>query len=396
MRLVLAGAVACLLAGCTEEPQPIPFDCSAITFATPPGDSAAPAQPIGDSRPWSGSLRDAVATAIQRPGFTGAPAPTHVLVLTGGGQWGAFGAGFVAGWPAQGGAERPGRPRFDVVTGVSTGAILAPFALLGEGYDQIMLKAYDGVGEQDLLRWQIWRAALGWSPALTDPGPLRDRIRTALLETGPQGRTIDVLAQAHREGRRVLVGAVEADKAVFAAIDVTQLAAMKEGAAEAVTEAIMASAALPAIFPPVRICGATFIDGGMMDSVFLPDAMTEIRSGASASGDRVTVYLVVNSSLRTGYRSALRDDVLGVAGRAASIMMDHIMDRTLHRMARAARDNRIALYPTSATDSGCVTDSSLQSMFDPAFTACLADFGVRRAQSEAPWHAVADSPDAGR
>src|SRR5581483_4954397 len=114
--LLLAGTLLC---ACVNQ-RPREAVCPAVTGAP---------QPTFDA-----SLADAMAAR-----WTGAPGHPHqrteILVLSGGGAWGAYGAGFLNGWSQRPAAMGGQRPQFDVVTGISVGAIMAPYAFLGPRYD---------------------------------------------------------------------------------------------------------------------------------------------------------------------------------------------------------------------------------------------------------------------
>ena len=61
----------------------------------------------------------------------------NILALSGGGANGAFGAGFLCGWTQAG-----TRPKFKIVTGISTGTIIATLAFLGTEYNEVLKDIY--------------------------------------------------------------------------------------------------------------------------------------------------------------------------------------------------------------------------------------------------------------
>ena len=122
----------------------------------------------------------------------------HYLALSGGGEEGAFGAGLLSGWTDHG-----DRPEFDIVTGISTGALIAPFAFLGSEYDEQLETFYTTLSTDDLIITGVWRRiqALTGSSALTDNTPLANIIKKFITE--------DIFAKIaieHRKGRRLYVG----------------------------------------------------------------------------------------------------------------------------------------------------------------------------------------------
>jgi predicted acylesterase/phospholipase RssA len=122
------------------------------------------------------------------------------LVLSGGGARGAFAAGVLRGW-----SEAHTRPEFDVVTGVSTGALIAPFAFLGPAYDDRLEAIYTNIDDHDVFRRRPL-AGLLWADSLADPTPLRNKISA---EVTPD--LLDRIAAEHRKGRRLYVATTDLD-----------------------------------------------------------------------------------------------------------------------------------------------------------------------------------------
>jgi predicted acylesterase/phospholipase RssA len=193
-----------------------------------------------------------------------APAPPVMdfLILSGGGDWGAFGAGVLKGWNQVAGPL--GRPRFDVVTGVSTGALIAPFAFLGDeaSINQIV-ELYrnprsDWFQPRSLLTFLTGGASYGDIPGLEAD------IRRTLDE--PMMRR---LVEAGREGRVLGVNTSNLDFAEMHAWDVVAEAerALKTGETERVSRILLASSAIPGAFPPREIDGDLYVDGAMTGNI---------------------------------------------------------------------------------------------------------------------------------
>src|SRR5205823_279386 len=121
-------------------------------------------------------------SAIRQVSFV----PRNVLVLSGGGMNGAFTAGVLKGWTARG-----DRPTFDVVTGISTGAIIAPFAFLGAEYDAMLERGYTTLHDGDIFRRRSPLVLL-WSDSLADSEPLRKKIASDITP-----EVLDRIARAH-------------------------------------------------------------------------------------------------------------------------------------------------------------------------------------------------------
>ncbi len=121
----------------------------------------------GDVAPW---VREAQLAATRRRSALGAarlPPPADYLALSGGGDFGAFGAGLMVGWSAAG-----TRPQFEVVTGISAGALIAPFAFLGPAYDPQLRDVFTGISPADVLVLGRLLTAVLFGEAIADTSPL--------------------------------------------------------------------------------------------------------------------------------------------------------------------------------------------------------------------------------
>src|SRR5262245_4562815 len=156
---------------------------------------------------------DAEGSAIQSVGYR----PRNALVLSGGGMNGAYTAGVLKGWTASG-----ERPTFDVVTGISTGALIAPFALLGSEYDDDLERSYTTLRDNDIFKRRLL-VTLPWAESIADSSPLRKRIEA---EVTPQ--LLERVARAYREGRRLYVGTTDLDAKKLVVWDMGAIAAGKE------------------------------------------------------------------------------------------------------------------------------------------------------------------------
>ena len=219
------------------------------------------------------------------------------LVLSGGGARGAFAAGVLRGW-----SEAHTRPEFDVVTGVSTGALIAPFAFLGPAYDDRLADIYTTTGNHDIFRFRPLAGIL-WADSLADPARLRKRIAAELTP-----EFVDLIAAEHRKGRRLYVATTDLDSKRPAVWDLGAIAA--SGAPSRRTllcDVILASCSVPALFPPVPIDveidgrwhTELHVDGAVSADAFLPPAVLEgeFRGVTGPSTGRTEVYVVVSGRL---------------------------------------------------------------------------------------------------
>ena len=185
--------------------------------------------------------------------------------MSGGGDYGAFGAGFLIGWGEVEDAEWR-RPEFDAVSGVSTGALLAPFAFLG---DDESLRTVEDFYRNPKKDWILERGPLFFLPFnpsfMTIPGLQRD-IRAVI-----DAEFVDALAERSRAGAYLVVSATDLDlgRQRFWNVGAEAERASKTGDEDRLERMLLASAAIPAVFPPVEIDGAMYADGGVTANVFL-------------------------------------------------------------------------------------------------------------------------------
>ena len=169
--------------------------------------------------------------------------PGIFLALSGGGDDGAFGAGVLCGWTAHG-----DRPQFKLVTGISTGALIAPFAFLGSSYDETLRHLYTGISSQDILRKNSLLTVL-WRESLADTKPLAN-----MLERYVDEAMVAEVAAEHKKGRRLIIGTTQLDAQRLVLWDMGAIAS--SGSPDAVKlfrKIMLTSASIPGAFPPQYI-----------------------------------------------------------------------------------------------------------------------------------------------
>jgi hypothetical protein len=197
--------------------------------------------------------------------------PMNILAISGGGMYGAFDVGVLNGW-----SESGTRPRFDLVTGVSAGALIATFAFLGPQYDAFLRDSFLNATKNDIYQRRSIFAMIT-SDSIARSKPLEAKIDAAITP-----EILREVARAHAEGRRLYVGTTNLDTRRLAIWDMGAIAAA--GTPEALNlyrKLILASASVPGFMPPVlidiEIDGQTIkemhVDGGTTASIFLPTAM---------------------------------------------------------------------------------------------------------------------------
>ncbi|NEU11251.1 patatin [Methylobacterium sp. BTF04] len=232
------------------------------------------------------------------------------LVLSGGGENGAFAAGLLRGW-----SEAGTRPVFGIVTGVSTGAMIAPFAFIGSTGDEALRQSYTEISAADVFEFG------GTTEALTDTWPLKRRIEKSVTV-----KLLKAVAVEHAKGRRLLIAtnAVDGERPVLWDMGAIASAGGPK-ALDLFRAVILASAAVPGVFPPVMIDavatdGKRFQemhdDGGTTAPYYLaPEAILLDPSAAPLPTHRV--YLVVNNTITPDFQMASRT-TLSVLGRSMS------------------------------------------------------------------------------
>ena len=193
--------------------------------------------------------------------------PLTFLALSGGGDDGAFGAGLLCGWTVHG-----DRPRFKMVTGISTGALIAPFAFLGSSHDHVLRHLYTGVTSSDIFRQKSLLTVL-WRESVADTAPL-----ARLLELYVDEAMLAEVAAEHKKGRRLIIGTTQLDAQRLVLWDMGAIATSGHpDAIKLFRKVMLASASIPGAFPPQYIkveAGGGFydemhVDGGTTAQVIL-------------------------------------------------------------------------------------------------------------------------------
>ena len=254
-------------------------------------------------------------------GHTGPLPPAVFLAISGGGDNGAFGAGLLNGWTAAG-----NRPSFKLVTGVSTGALTAPFAFAGSAYDHTLKEVYTTISAKDIATPRDLVSALT-GDAMADNAPL-GRLVARFVDRD----LLDTIAAEYAKGRLLLVGTTDLDARRGIIWNLSKLATNPDPKALDLFRTLMvASAAIPGAFPPtmidVEVNGQTYqemhVDGGATAQVFVYPPSLDIRSGARKLGIQQRerrAYVIRNSRLDPEW-SQVERSTLTIAGRAISSLI---------------------------------------------------------------------------
>jgi hypothetical protein len=278
LALLLVTVVAATSSGCAGLSPRSPVPQELVATASIPG--------LGHVRFWGDEAPKDVVAEIRRlmPGLSrlaqsppenGRPVVNY-LAISSGGDDGAFAAGLLIGWTRSG-----RRPRFEVVTGVSAGALIAPFAFLGPAFDEDLAAIWTRYDSDDLIVKQPLALLVGGS-SLADTGPLANLIAHCV-----DRRLLDAIAAEYRKGRLLLIGTTNLDAQRPVVWNMGEIARSRHPQALALFRQVMlASVSIPVAFPPVRIAveaggevrDELHVDGGTTRKVFIAPLQLSLRS----------------------------------------------------------------------------------------------------------------------
>lgn len=314
-------------------------------------------------------------------GHKGPLPPSTFLTISGGGGDGAFGAGLLTGW-----SEAGDRPQFKLVTGISTGALIAPFAFLGPKYDPLLRETYTQVSDKDIFKKRYFTAAL-FNDALADTTPM-----ARLVERYVTRELLDAIAAEYAKGRLLFIGTTNLDAREPVYWNMGAIAASRDPAAlELFRKVTLASAAIPGAFPPVMIDvtvdGQRYqemhVDGGATRQVFMYPQ--NIHLGDIARSENIErrriLYIIRNARLDPDWASVDRR-TLSIVNRAVSSLIQTQGVGDLNRIyltsERDGVDFNLAFIPRDFT-------APKHSEFDPGYMGPLFERGREMGRGGYPW-----------
>ena len=365
--IICAGLmVALLLVGCASPPERT-LSRKAPLYATLPNghDPLNPDQPSSLYAAAMSSPGENLVRQLERKRGHA----LNLLSLSGGGQNGAFGAGFLMGW-----RESGQRPEFDIVGGVSTGALLATHALLGTPADDAKLEAmYTQVTKDDIYQARGVFSLLS-ADSLKDTAPLR-----ALIAKYITAEALQRVATAYDDGRLLVVGTTNVDYGQTWVWNMSLIA--KDGDLELYRKVLLASASFPIVFPPVEINGHLFVDGAARSNLVVPGMGGTERPKPPLYGAG-NLYLIDNGKLNHP-PEALRRALGDVAATTISVMMDQSMQTALTRSYFGTQVLGYAFNMVAIPDSVEIGKDPLA--FDPKQMRAAFEAGRAMAKQAAPW-----------
>ena len=316
------------------------------------------------------------AVAVRAAAASPADGTFDLLALSGGGSDGAYGVGLLVGW-----SERGDRPQFDVVTGVSTGALMAPFAFIGQAGDPLLQQAFTDGRIERVLEPR-------WAMSLFGPGLFRQRPLRALVAASVTPDLLAAVAEQHRQGRRLYVATTSLDTQGQVIWDMGALAGSADpGTIDRFIDILTASASIPGVFPPVfvemrrgeTVVRELHVDGRATLNFFLaPESlMTDggLNLPQAPNGGAGRVWIIINGRPETRFRVTPFGGV-DVASRGLDSMMKASTRMNVIASRQFALLNDMTLAVAMAPATGLETSldfdrARLQALFAAGHAAAL-------------------------
>jgi hypothetical protein len=360
----------------------VPAACTTL----PRADFSAQEQRIAEVPGFKGirTWGDGTPGDLQRDDFTlpqSSARTLHYLALSSGGSGGAFGAGVLAGWTAKG-----TRPTFDIVSGVSTGALIAPLAFLGSDYDQQLSDIYTSGAASSVFQTKLLPLGLLGS-GLLQAEPLRRLIASYANE-----KLLAAVAREHRKGRRLLVVTTNMDAQRPVVWDMGRIAASGHpDALKLFRDVLIASTSIPAVFPPVLIdveaagrhIQEMHADGGTALQVFtVPEGL--LTTLHPPLGTRANLYVVINNALMPEFE-VTANNTFAVGDRGVETMIKFQTRGSLNAIYAFAKQAGIDFHLASI-DRAVPYDAT--DPFNLDYTRTLFKLGYDQALSGNVWRAA--------
>jgi hypothetical protein len=303
------------------------------------------------------------------------------LAISGGGRNGAFAAGLLLGWTAAG-----DRPEFGTVTGISAGALVAPFAFLGPEYDHVLKEVSAELTADDIFEKRRTLKGLRMD-AMASTEPLQ-----RLIEKHVDQEMIEKIAEEHRKGRMLNIGTTDLDAMRPVVWRIGAIAnSGHPRALELIRQIILASASIPGAFPPVLIeveageerYDELHVDGGVTSQVFLYPAGLDWQEALEKLHvpSRPRVYVIRNSRLDPRYVH-VDNRLIPIARRSIASLVRTQGIGDLYRIyLQTCRDGlefNLASIPRDFVETS-------HEEFDPVYMRKLFDTAFELARGGYPW-----------
>ena len=306
---------------------------------------------------------------------------SNLLAISGGAEDGAFGAGLLVGW-----GDAGTRPVFDLVTGVSSGALIAPFAFLGREYDGQLREIFTKYGRQDVFTYNV--PGLLEGSALVDDAPL-----ARLIERYVDDAFMQEIARERIKGRILLIGTTNLDTQRPVMWDMGRIAMSQNPDAKSLFRKILlASATLPGVFPPVRIRvrvgGQSYdelhVDGGVTRQVFMAPSIFSFASRDQKSArpaGKPRLFVIRNGKIDPEWQP-VNENVLSITQRSISTLIKDQGIGDLYRIYSVTRRDGIDFNLASIPADFRETSGE---PFDQKYMVALFDRGYDLASHNYSW-----------
>jgi predicted acylesterase/phospholipase RssA len=301
------------------------------------------------------------------------------LALSGGGADGAFGAGVLNGW-----TETGTRPVFTIVSGVSTGALIAPFAFLGSGYDATLREVYTSGVAQSLLD------APNPLNAIFGAGLFGNKRLRELVAGYIDASFVAKVGAEYAKGRMLFIVTTNLDSQRTAIWDMGRIASLRTPASlDLFRDIVAASASLPAVFPPMLIDaesnGRRFqemhVDGGVTAPVLtLPETFLRRGSQLGKAAD-LRLFILMNNKIEPEFQ-VVNDKTIDIASRASSTMVKAQTRSILRSTYDFTRSNKFDFNVTYIEGDRPPSPST---GFDTGYMRDLFQYGYDKARSPHLW-----------
>jgi hypothetical protein len=349
---------------------------------------------IPDSRFYLNDTNRINAVALQayqrRNKTRTASATQYFLAISGGGDDGAFGAGLLVGW----GSQRADRPHFDVVTGVSTGSLSAPFAFLGHEYDPQLKEVYTETSAEDVFLARPPLLSAIASDAMSDSAPLRH-----LIAQHVDDEMVGKIAEEYRKGRLLFILTTNLDQGRPVIWNIGAIAASgNPNARQLIIDVLLASASIPAVFPPVMINATVdgqryqemHVDGGTIAQAFLyPPAFSLKRAAAHFGTDekklrsaRKRVAYVIRNGRLSRLDESIKLQTFAIAKQAIATMIASSGVNDTYRMYLITQRDGIDFNLASIGDD---FDAPYKGPFDKEYMRTVFEYGYKKGSAGYPW-----------
>ena len=321
--------------------------------------------------------------ALAKAGKPADQTSLNLLAISGGGDAGAFAAGLLGGWTARG-----TRPEFRLVTGVSAGALIAPFAFLGSEYDEVIQTVSTSIGPKDVFHTRNPLRGLA-SDGMADSEPLS---RVVAQYVTPE--ILSAIAAEYAKGRALYIGTTDLDSGRPVSWNMGAIAASEApGALDLFRKVLIAATSIPGAVSPVmidvEIDGRHFqemhVDGGVVTQVFLypPRIFTEMQRVTGVRYQReLNAYVIRNGRLQPEW-SGTRRRTLSIGGRAISALIQTQGINDVDRIYRAAQQDGVDF---NLAYIGSDFSYPHNENFDTEYMKRLFDYAYRLSANGYPWH----------